>query len=226
MARIRSIKPSFWESGSNSKLSIPARLLFIGLWNEADDEGRLIGSTKNLAGSLFPHDDDVTARKLDKWLDELCALGKVVRYEVDGIKYLWLPKFTTHQRISHATPSVLPIPPGCAQDGFANGSGEAPDSFSLEGKGKEGIPEGEGNPTLCPEPFVVDDAMRRWGALKAPAVDLDKLADEMTAWSRSKGRRRVSWKKTLESWALKRQGESGAKAARFDDVDAMSRGRG
>ena len=38
--RIRTIKPDFWTDAKVSKLTYLARLLFIGLWNVADDEGR------------------------------------------------------------------------------------------------------------------------------------------------------------------------------------------
>ncbi len=38
MARIRTIKPEFWEDEKIGKLPIPCRL-FIGCWNFADDFG-------------------------------------------------------------------------------------------------------------------------------------------------------------------------------------------
>lgn len=39
MARIRTIKPEFWEDEDIGKLPIPCRLFFIGCWNFADDYG-------------------------------------------------------------------------------------------------------------------------------------------------------------------------------------------
>ena len=42
MARIRTIKPEFFTSDDICALSPLARLLYVGLWCEADREGRLV----------------------------------------------------------------------------------------------------------------------------------------------------------------------------------------
>ena len=42
MARIRTIKPQFWDDLKIGRLSRDARLLYIGLWNFADDLGVVI----------------------------------------------------------------------------------------------------------------------------------------------------------------------------------------
>ncbi|STV36571.1 primosomal protein I [Klebsiella pneumoniae] len=39
MARIRTVKPEFWTDEKVVECSIPARLLFIGLFNFANDNG-------------------------------------------------------------------------------------------------------------------------------------------------------------------------------------------
>lgn len=111
MARIRTIKPEFWGDAKTARVSRDARLLMIGLLNESDDDGRQLASAKRIAGALFPHDDDVDAALVSRWLDELEAAGFVMRYEVDGAKYLVIPSFRTHQRISKPTESRLPPPP-------------------------------------------------------------------------------------------------------------------
>lgn len=111
MARIRTIKPEFWGDPKTAQLSIPARLLLIGLLNESDDEGRQLASAKRIAGALFPHDDNVTTADVAGWLDELERVGFVRRYTVDGACYLDIPGFAKHQRISKPTPSRLPPHP-------------------------------------------------------------------------------------------------------------------
>lgn len=40
MARIRTIKPSFFRSEDVAALPLRARLLWIGLWTQCDDQGR------------------------------------------------------------------------------------------------------------------------------------------------------------------------------------------
>ena len=124
MARSRTIRPSFFTSFSLAKVSRDARLFFTGLWIEADDDGRLIDSPKLLAGSIFPHDSDVTAKKVTRWLDELVGIGAVARYEAGGGQYLLIPGFAEHQKVPHPSPSKLPPPPGGCHETSVNGSSE------------------------------------------------------------------------------------------------------
>lgn len=116
MSRIRTVKPSFWTSQTLARVSHAARLVFIGLWNEADDEGRLADAPKRLAGALFPFDDDVDAGWLNERLDELVKVGAIVRYGVDGGRFIAVPGFETHQSINKPRPSALPPPPGAVPE--------------------------------------------------------------------------------------------------------------
>jgi hypothetical protein len=72
MARIRTIKPSFWGSRPVARLSRDARLLAIGLISFADDDGRFLASTATINGYVFPNDDLPNA-KVRKWIDECMA---------------------------------------------------------------------------------------------------------------------------------------------------------
>jgi hypothetical protein len=118
VARIRTVKPSFFSSYSMSKVPVEARYLFAGLFTEADDEGRMIDSAKKIAGAIFPHDDKVTVAKVDAWLTKLAEVkGEdgtpcIVRYETEGGRYIAIVKWSNHQRISNPTPSTLPNPNG------------------------------------------------------------------------------------------------------------------
>jgi len=128
MSRIRSVKPNLFGSYSLKSVSIQARYLFIGLFTEADDDGRLLDSPKRIAGSLFPHDEAVTAAKVNNWLEELAkARGEdgwpcIVRYSTAGGKYISIPAWKLHQKISHALPSVLPEIPVALQESLTNES--------------------------------------------------------------------------------------------------------
>jgi len=110
MARIRTIKPRFATSKDTARLSIPARLFFLQLLTELDDEGRLIYSPKKLAGVLYPHDEDVDGSDIRKWVRECCAATMLVVYKHGDTLYLWAPTFTIHQKINRPSPSVLPGP--------------------------------------------------------------------------------------------------------------------
>ena len=107
MPRIRTIKPETPQSETMGRLSREARLCYLLLWTQADDEGRLRGNSRGLASLLFPYDDD--ARDLiPTWLDELEAEGCVRRYEAGGNQYLDMPKWLIHQKVDKPTKSRLP----------------------------------------------------------------------------------------------------------------------
>lgn len=116
MARIRSIKPEFWDDRKLARLaSRDARLLYIGLWNLSDEWKRLNGDPQWIKGQIFPYDDDIDASAVSKLLAELenPQLGAVMAYEADGDPYLYLPKLGRHQRLEpEKVKSRLPEPPG------------------------------------------------------------------------------------------------------------------
>lgn len=115
MARIRSIKPEFWDDRKLAKRTTrDARLLYIALWNLADEHARLNGDPQWIKGQVFSYDDDIDAAVIGKLLEELeaPALGAVIAYEVDGDPYLFLPKLDRHQRLEpEKVKSRLPAPP-------------------------------------------------------------------------------------------------------------------
>ena len=115
MARIRTIKPSFWGDDKVSELSLEARLLFLGLISMADDDGRFLASHNSIAGYVFPN-DEIPVKRLVAWLDEIQRGGLVVFYNGGRVKYGAIPKFRDHQRISHPQKSTLPPPP--TEEGF------------------------------------------------------------------------------------------------------------
>lgn len=111
MARIRTIKPTFWGDDKVSKLSRDARLLAIGLISMSDDKGRFLASLNAINGYVYPH-DDLPAARVKKWLDELVKVGLIHLYEVDGRKYGCFFKWANHQRINRPQASALPEPQG------------------------------------------------------------------------------------------------------------------
>lgn len=140
MARIRSIKPEFWDDRKLAKrTSRDARLLYIALWNLADEHGRVNGDPQWIKGQVFSYDDDIDAAVIAKLLDELAApsLGAVVRYEADEDPYLFLPKLARHQRLEpEKVKSRLPEPPDDPSGGPDNPPPAAvqsvPDAYETE----------------------------------------------------------------------------------------------
>jgi len=115
MARIRTIKPSFWAACGH--MSREARLLAVGLISMADDSGRFVATQQAILGYVFPIDSDITPVKMRRWLGELTTKRLsddrplVEMYGVDGVPYGYFPKYRKHQRINRPQPSSLPAPP-------------------------------------------------------------------------------------------------------------------
>jgi hypothetical protein len=111
MARMRSLKPEFWHDQEITRLPRDARLLYMAMWNLADEHARLQGDPRFLKGQAFPYDDDLTVTMIDALVGHLVTAGRVERYTVRGAIYLHLPKLPKHQRLDSAkVPSRLPGP--------------------------------------------------------------------------------------------------------------------
>jgi hypothetical protein len=113
MARIRSVKPEFWaDRRLATRVGRDARLLYVALWNFADEHSRLQGDARYVKGNCLPYDDDVSLDCIDELLEELELAGRILRYEHEGDPYIFLPKLAEHQRLEPGkVPSRLPAPP-------------------------------------------------------------------------------------------------------------------
>lgn len=94
MSRIRSIHPGLWTDERFVTASAMARLMFMGIWNEADDFGSFEWSPLKLKMRILPA-DAVDAHAL---LAELEEAGSIMRYEVDGKAYGAVRNFCQFQR--------------------------------------------------------------------------------------------------------------------------------
>lgn len=108
MARIRSIKPEFATSLAIADLSHLARLHFILLWTYADDEGRGVDDPRLLKAALWPLDESVSLLQVDELQAELCAHGRIRRYESGGRCYFEVVNWAEHQKPQHPRKSTLP----------------------------------------------------------------------------------------------------------------------
>jgi hypothetical protein len=111
MARIRTVKPEFWEDETIGLLSPHARLLFIGTWNLADDEGLLRWSPAYVKASLFMY-DDITLEQVADCMAELTRHGVIFAYRGGKTQQqlAYVINFHRHQRINRPQPGRLPPP--------------------------------------------------------------------------------------------------------------------
>lgn len=143
MARIRTIKPDFWTSEQIVECSPTARLLFVGLWNFADDGGVHPYSTKRLKMEVFPG-DEFTDAEVQSLVDELLRTKLLRSFTVAGERFLYVTGWR-HQKIEK--PSFRwPQPNDQTEfdDGSTNGRRTIDDSSTtahprngMEGKGRE-----------------------------------------------------------------------------------------
>src|SRR3990172_1881248 len=114
MARIRYLKPEFFTDEDIGYLTVQGRLAYSGLWCHADREGRLEDRPRFLKTQIFPY-DNVDMENI------LCKLAQpkqtghgepfILRYTVNGNKYIQIVKFLIHQKPHHTEKkSIIPPP--------------------------------------------------------------------------------------------------------------------
>ena len=112
MNQKRLIYTNIWASEQVGKLSVEARLLFIGLITLGDDDGILRGNPAYLRSMIFPYDDDIDVASVEKFLKEIVDQKLIIAYEVENIKYIYHPNWLRFQKLRNDryTPTTYPVP--------------------------------------------------------------------------------------------------------------------
>jgi len=150
MARIRSIKPEFWTDEKVVSLSPLARLLFIGMWNFADDYGRGEYSPVRMKMQILPAD----SADISELLGEIRREGLIVVYAVEGKDYFAIKGFGKHQKVDHRVASKHPEPPSSAD--FPRN----PPPDQGEDQGKDRNTEADASSAVAPSTVVSLDPSR------------------------------------------------------------------
>jgi hypothetical protein len=103
MARIRSIKPDFFQSETIAALPLSTRLLFIGMWTHADDNGVMVDNAKLINAAVWPLDDDPleTLRRTQEDLQRLSSAHLIARYVTGSRRLIFITGWDEHQKVSH-----------------------------------------------------------------------------------------------------------------------------
>jgi hypothetical protein len=113
MARIRTIKPEFWEDEKMASLPIPCRLFYIGTWSIADDNGVFRGNPVMLKSKIFPYDENLRASEVQKWLNALVEARMLIpiindpRIGGSEESYYVIRTFHSHQKFDARYPNYL-----------------------------------------------------------------------------------------------------------------------
>ncbi len=105
MPRKREIHPGFFKNEDIAELEPLARLLLIGMWTIADREGRIEDRPKKIKMEVLAGDDC----DADKLIANIAEKGFIVRYEVQGNKYIQIVNWDKYQHVHpKETPSIIP----------------------------------------------------------------------------------------------------------------------
>jgi hypothetical protein len=222
MARIRTVKPEFFTSDDICALSPFARLLYVGLWCEADREGRLVWTPGVLKRRYLPDDPcdiaDITA--------ELIGRGLVVLYG-EGLAYI--PTFSRHQHVNaREALSKLPPPAGeAARDLRTGREGEGKEGNGKEGSGKEG--EGTrvadplpGRAHAIPADWKPDEEDLAWVASARPDLDraaIDAETERFRLHASAHSRLAHRWGPNWRLWVSKAHVPPATSAGRSAGID-------
>lgn len=91
MAKIRGFKPDLWTDEDFVEVSAFARLLWLGMWNFACDNGHLQDRSKQIKMRVLPT-DDVNCAELLRELD-----GQGLIHRADG--WITVPNLARHQKV-------------------------------------------------------------------------------------------------------------------------------
>lgn len=107
----RMITPAFWQSESIARLTPLQRLLFIGLFSNADDQGRLRGHPAVIRSVVFPY-DDISVEQVENDLKAIEGIKAITIYESEDKHCIQVTGWWKYQSPQWAYPSELPAPAG------------------------------------------------------------------------------------------------------------------
>jgi translation initiation factor IF-1 len=229
MPKIRGVKPDYWTDEDIVDLSIPARLLFIGLWNYACDNGHLQDKPKQIKMRVLPG-DDINVSEL---LRELAEKKRIKR----GGGWITVPNLGAHQKIDVRYFTT------CDKDGcedppekvsqresrrahgghtagtrvrtaVARGDGE------VMVKGSDGDMPAAGKPRAkaiqLPTDWHPSEAHRLLASERG--VDVAEEADKFRDWCAANGATKKDWEATFRNWIRNARGGNVRQLpARVDD---------
>jgi len=98
MARIRSVKPGFWNDEKIGQEPETVMLTFIGLWTFSDDYAVVRANPLWLKNQIFPYKDKLRIDAFSGWLNRLVELEAVIPFIYRGESYYCIRTFRKHQK--------------------------------------------------------------------------------------------------------------------------------
>ncbi len=211
MPRIRALKPEFFEDEDLAEFPFWVRLLYQGLWVNADKSGRLQDRPVRLKAKIFPYDNiDV-----GKGLAILANPKKhspthrpfIIRYSVNGENYIQIVAWDDHQS-PHNTEKESSIPPF---------NGEITVTAPLLNRDTQVAPE---QGTMNHEPLIFKGGV--WGGITEtdktawasayPACDIELELNRMAEWIKANPARgkKSNYRRFIVNWLNRSQDRGGS----------------
>lgn len=223
MARIRTIKPEFWGSPDTAAASPRARLLYIAMWNWADDYGVGQWTERELLGFAFPNDHDVTVEDFPHIVKEVADTFGTTFYTNRGRRYYAIPAWDAHQKTERRAQGKYPTPddadsaPDQAFSYVAESVGSSAASVGSSSLGKGTGEQGKGNRgtvssargTRLSDSWMPSDDLLQWARVERSDIDPVKEADAFRDyWLSQPGQKGVKtdWDRTFKNWIRNSRG--------------------
>jgi hypothetical protein len=199
------IDPNIWQSEDFSRLSTLGKLVFIGLFSLADDEGKGRCNPVYLKSTLFPYEEGIRSADIDKTLSEISSNMSVILYSCDGSSYYSLYNWNTWQKIDKPSASKIPdydknVMARLFVDNSENDSRKLVESSTPNKNKKENKNMNKKENTFTP-PTLED--IKKYVVEKNLNVDGEQFYNYFTEgnWVDSKGNKVKNWKQKLLTWS-------------------------
>jgi len=206
MPRIRSLHPGQWTDDQFVVCSFGARLLALGLRNEADDNGIFEWNPIKIKMRLFPADNV----EIDELLTELVESGQVIQYAITEKLYGMIRNFTKYQKVK--APGFLhPVPlnhdelPKCFELNKAYSPKVSSEGLGvrLEGLGK-GRSDSDNKPSGKPQKRFIPPTLEevaQYCKQRGKGVDPEQWMNHYTANGWKVGKNGMKdWRASVRTW--------------------------
>lgn len=193
------IDPNIWASEDFSKLSTLAKVVFIGMFSNADDEGRGKAKAVYLKSILFPYDEGIRVIDIDKTLSEIGSNMSVTFYTHNGNEYYVFDNWHKWQKVDKPTPSMIPEVDNDStiiRRGLGEHSPNAPRKLAPNRIEQNRI---EKEKNIFSKPTVAE--IQKYCSERKNTVDAEKFFDfyESKGWKVGKESMK-DWKASVRTW--------------------------
>lgn len=234
LAKVRALHPDFFSDEAVAEVSIPARLLFAGLWCFACDNGHLADKPKQIKRWIYATDDVNTA----DLLRELESENLIDR--ADG--WIFVRRLAKRQRIDHryfktcdrddCTKPDKPdsqretprAPAGSTQSPVVATRGPATDGDGdgvVDGEGESSAPPTKPSTRSRKRPAtrLADDwkpTEKHWEK-RHDGIDVQREAQAFRLHAEANDRRQANWNAAFSQWLLNARPANNVRQLRTDD---------